>query len=196
MFDDEGNRLGRVQEAGQHHTYAGTVLGPVVLFDVDGIVFPVRVSTPAMHGNHSSNTIYYVGTVCGGDPIIESVLFEPLMGMGVRSALPNTAVDGRTVYIEDQTYDVEYPDVGSYRKLPPAGDGSCRTDLTHTVRGVPALKFSDLLPEFTPPFRIEKEACASTPVAAGGPPYLIGLSVLIAMSGLWLIRHRRQHRDA
>jgi hypothetical protein len=57
VFDDDGTRVGRVHEVGDTKNSGDAPFGSAVLFDVDGIVFPVRVTTHGLKGNFDSNRL-------------------------------------------------------------------------------------------------------------------------------------------
>jgi hypothetical protein len=192
VFDDNGTRVGKVQEAGMHEAN-----GPAVLFSFDGLIFPARATTPGLTGNARNNRLYYADDNCAGTPFISNWWGIEELVPGFPSALPSTVVDGRTVYIADHTLDPQIVQYQASRDFPPVGDGSCDGVGAGGLVGAEVIQSTDLLPAYTPPFHVEAEPCsgggATSLPTVSHMGFLTTLIILLVITGavcLALLRKR------
>ena len=160
-YDADGYRVGLVTQANDQTT---------LLLNQDGRIARLNITADQVAGNA---TVFYTGSNCTESAYMLNDQLQPLAGK-------DAGLD-----------DVWYPDTlasptqGVYLVSVRNNSGPCTP--AFSIRDVvPALNLT--LPEFTPPFRLEPEACYTPdPAVAALTPYGLGAMVFVLAFGAYLM---------
>jgi len=163
-YDANGNRVGTATQSDVNTT---------LLLNQDGRIIRLDVGATQIAGNA---TVFYTGPGCTDNAYMLMTQLQPLAGKDPDLDdvwYPDTLALSTTVYLQSER----------------TNSGPCVNDFQ--IRDVvPALNLT--LPEFTPPFHLESEACYTPdPAVAALTPYGLGAMAFVLAFGAYLMRMRR-----
>jgi hypothetical protein len=177
ILDENGNRLGRVQDGGSYST-------TIVFVELGEAIFRIQVRGNKIAGDGSLRST--------------STCAEPESGIRFLTNQPEALFaevsiqeDG-TIWVPDINAGLQTFTINSV--IQPTGD--CVDQSGPEILGFLAIEYPNLLSQFTPPFHPEVETCTSTTVASLTPQGLMMICLLMAGCYAWLLRSRQHVRRA